>query len=323
MISQFINFTIIKSVYDNEITSKNRCEETWERFVNIISKPMITDTKESVPLISPVEYMDDEDALDFTPNNKVRRCSDNIKLWWMIGLDIDGQMTVKDAQERFKDYEYCLYTTHSHKTPKKQFDCFRVFILLKTPITNEDFTSRTKSIQKFIGSTDLSTLARSRGFYIYSHSQENAHNATFIYNSGKCLDIMEMEPTIDPPYVTTTDRQPPSEELKAKVLEQLFRLRTIDYTDWWKICSAMINTGYSLNEFEQLSRVIRSHRRNNCRGQWGSSKRKHIEFGFLINLLVENFGSSCLQIPKDQPTTAILAEQYNKLSNYKHKVDNS
>ncbi|MEI6297764.1 MAG: PriCT-2 domain-containing protein [bacterium] len=298
MINQTIKFTIIKSVYDNEISSKNRCEETWKKFVKIISKPMITDTKESAPLVSPVEYMLDADALDFTDTGKVRRCSDNIKLWHMLGIDVDGQMTIEDAKERFKDYEYCLYTTHSHKTPKKQFDCFRVFILLKTPITNEDFSIRKNAIQEFIGSTDLSTLACSRGFYIYSHSQENAHNAVFIYNEGRCVDILKMKHTIEIPYIHDTTYEPPTYELMQKVLEQLSNLREIEYDTWWKICSAMQDAGYSLVEFEQLSNTIRSHRKNNCKAQWGCSKRKHIQFGYLVNICIDNFGRNCLVLEK-------------------------
>jgi len=318
-----MKFTLIKSIYSNEILPQNRFDMPWERFCKILTVPQVVENKEDVQLISPVEYYSEEDALDFTDSGKVRRCSDNVKSWEALPIDLDGQISINDAKEYFKDYEYILYTTFNHQSEKKNFvDCFRIFIKITEPVLNEDFVCRRASLQKFIGLHDRSTLATSRGFFL--PSCKNAADAVFYHNQGIALDVKSLPPTIEIPYVPTTDREPPSEALKAKVLEQLFRLREVDYTDWWKICSAMINTGYSLNEFEQLSRVIRSHRpKNNCKGQWGSSKRKHIEFGFLINLLVENFGSSCLQIPKDQPQSFILAEQYNKLSNYKHKVDNS
>jgi hypothetical protein len=294
-----IKFTAIKSVYDNKILDKHRYSMSWEKFVKINSYLMITPNKEDAPLISPVEYMTSEDALDFTESGDVRRCADNIKLWWMIGIDIDGQMKIEEAKERFKDFEYFLYTTHSHKSEKKHFtDCFRIFILLETPITNEDFLCRKNALQEFIGSTDLTTLARSRGFYTHSCNQENAHHAAFFYSQGQCLDALSLPVTIEIPYTQDISYETPSYEFKQKILEQLGNLFQIEYEMWWKICSAMQNAGYSLSEFEQLSNTIRSHRKNNCKAQWNCSKRKQIPLGYLINLCIENFGSGCLSMVK-------------------------
>jgi hypothetical protein len=291
-----IKFTLIKSIYDNEILPANRFEMPWQRFCKILSKPQIVDNKEDVQLISPVEYLSEETALDLTDSSKVRRCSDNVYKWFALPVDVDGQMSIEDAKERFEDYDYIMYSTFSHKTEKKEFkDCFRLFFKIKEPVLHEDFLCRRNSMQEFIGSHDRTTLAGSRGFYLPSCSQENAHHAVYFHNEGDYLDIISLKPTIEIPYVSDTSREPPTEEFKQKVLEQLNKIRTQDYEDWWKLASAMYNSGYTFTEFEQLSNTIRSHRKNHSKSQWNISKKKTIPFGYLVNLCKTHVGEHCLQ----------------------------
>lgn len=312
-----MKFTVIKSIFDNEILPANRFEMSWERFCKILSKPAIVPKKDSVHLISPVEYLSDEEALDFTDSGKVRRCSDNVKTWYSIPCDIDGQMTLETAQERFKDYEYVLYSTFSHKSEKKNFkDCFRIFFKIKEPISNEDFLCRRNALQDFIGEHDRSTLATSRGFYIFSCPENDAH-PVFLHNQGIDLDVLSLPVTVEIPHVSDSIHDAPSYEFKQKILEQLGKLYQIEYDTWWKICSAMQDSGYSLSEFEALSLVIRSHRKNNCKAQWNCSKRKHIQFGYLVNLCVESFGSGCLAIDKDKPKNESLVNVFDALKNRK------
>ncbi len=291
-----MKFTVIKSIFDNEILDSNRHEMSWERFCKILSKPTIAQTKESVRLISPVEYYSEDEALDFTDSGKVRRCSDNVKAFYAIPADIDGNMTIATAKERFKRYQYILYTTFSHKSPKKDFkDCFRIFFKIKEPVSNADFLCRRAALQDFILKQDRTALATSRGFYIPSCSQENAHHAVFYHNQGIDLDVLSLPVTIEIPYVPDTSREAPTEEFKARVLEELGKIRIQDYEEWWKLASAMYNSGYSFSDFEQLSNTIRSHRKNNSKSQWNISKKKGISFGYLINLCKANLGEDCFK----------------------------
>ena len=288
-----IKFTTIKSIFDNEIAESNCHDMTWERFCEIMSRFTISKNKNDVMLLSPVAYYSKEEALEVTDSGYTRRCADNVKYWYMLGIDIDGQTTIEKAQERFADYAYVLYTTFSHQSEEKPYDCFRIFMLLEEPVSNEDFVSRKEAIQDFIGERDKSTLASSRGFYIPS-CPENSDHATFYCNEGKAIDLLSFEPTVQEIFVSVSNHEAPTEEFKQKILEQLGNLWEVDYDTWWKICSAMQDGGYALPEFEALSKTIRSHRKNNCKAQWNCSKRKPIPFGFLVNLVVEKFGSACL-----------------------------
>lgn len=280
-----IKFTTIKSVYDNEIGDANLHSMSWDRFTKILSKPLICPNKADAPLLSPVEYFSKQEAIELTDNGCVRRCADNVKSWYMLAIDIDGQMTIDEAVEKFSEYTYVLYSTYSHRTEEKPYDCFRLFMPLFSPVTNIEFQSRIPAIRDFIGNHDKTTLASSRGFYVPSHKE--GRHVVYHHNEGKCVDLMLFEPEIEEIYVTDTSREPPSEEFKTKVLNELFKLREIEYDLWWKIGSAMQSSGYSEMQFQHLSSVIRAHRKNNCRMQWRCSKRKKIGFGFLVNVVKE------------------------------------
>ena len=205
-----VKFTYIKSIFDNEILPQSRHEMSWDKFCKILSKPQIVKNKDDVGLISPVEYYSEDDALDFTESGAVRRCSDNVKAFYALPVDVDGQMSIADAQERFKDYEYILYSTFSHKSPKKDYaECFRMFFKIKEPISNADFLCRRNALQEFIGSHDKSTLACSRSFYVYSCPENDAH-AVYFHNQGIGLDVLAMPPKIEIPYVSDTSHEPPS-----------------------------------------------------------------------------------------------------------------
>lgn len=315
-----MHFTVVNSVFDNKVIKKNQFNCSWEKFVKMLSVPTIVPHKDDVKLISPVEYYSENEASDFTEDGFVRRCSDNIKLYHAIPVDIDAQMTIETAKERFKKYEYVLYSTFSHKTAKKDFkDCFRIFFKIVEPVSNADFMCRREALQKFIGEHDKSTLACSRSFFLPSCSQENSNHAYFHHNLGNDLDVISFEPTIEIPYVPDTNYEPPTPEFKEKVLEQLCRLRVIDYDVWWKIGSAMQEAGYRLDEFEQVSRMIRSHRLDTmkCKSQWNCSKRKHIPFGYLVNLLVDRFGAGCLKMDDNIPKNSTLKTPYERLKNIK------
>jgi hypothetical protein len=290
-----IKFTYIKTIFDNEILPANRFEMPWDKFCKILSKPQIVNNKEDVGLISPVEYYSEDEALDFTDSGAVRRCSDNVKTFYAIPVDIDAQISIETAQERFKDYEYILYSTFSHKSPKKAYkDCFRMFFRIKEPISNVDFLCRRNALQEFIGEHDKTTLACSRSFYIYSCPENDAH-AVYFHNTGISLDVLSLPVTIEIPYIQDTTHDAPSPEFKAKILEQLGKIRSQSYEDWWKLASAMYNSGYTYSEYEQLSNTIRSHRKNNCRSQWNISKKKGITFGYLINLCKIHLGEECFK----------------------------
>ena len=55
-----MKFTLIKSIYSNEILPQNRFDMPWERFCKILTVPQVVENKEDVQLISPVEYYSEE-----------------------------------------------------------------------------------------------------------------------------------------------------------------------------------------------------------------------------------------------------------------------
>jgi hypothetical protein len=301
--------TLLESIFNNEILPRNRKTYSWENFCKRLSKVQIVPDKNSALLISPVEYVSEDEAAEFTDSGKVRRCSDNVKAWHAIPVDIDGQMTIADAKVRFADYEYVLYTTFNHQSEEKPYDCFRIFFKLVEAVSNEDFLERRAAIREFIGCHDQTTLSQSRGFYVPSCSQAGLTRAEFYHNKGQSIDLMAFEAEIEEIYTPDTAREPPSVEFKAKVLSELHSLREIEYSEWWKIGSAMQDSGYSEAEFTELSSVIRSHRKNNCRMQWRCSRRKKIGFGYLVNLVIEHSGKDALKTARPMSSNSMFADR--------------
>lgn len=286
-----MHLTVINSTYDIEIWPSKEFDCSWEFFCKQLTKIQIVKAKTDVQLISPVEYFTIEESLDLTESGAVRRCADNIKLWHGVPVDCDGQMTLDEAKARFEKYSYVLYTTFGHQTVNKPYDCFRIFFEIKEPVNNSDFVARKESLQEFIGAHDKTTLAISRSFYLPSCSKENAHLAVFYCNQGIPLDVMELAPTIEIPYVPDENYEEPSPEFRARVLDILSNMHDMDYEDYWKIASAMYNSGYSESEFLEFSKRVRSHRLKTDKpaAQWKLSKRKNIQFGFLVNLCKTRF----------------------------------
>lgn len=300
-----IKLTLIKSIFDNEVTPEKQFSASWNEFCEMLENITITDDKQSVPLISPIEFVSLDDTNDLTDSGCVRRCGDNVKSWHMLPVDIDGETTICEAKERFAAFEYVLVTTHSHQSLAKPYDCFRIFFPLATPVSNDDFQARLTAIKDFIGFADKTTTSASRSFYLPSCSADNAHSSVYFRNSGKCLNLLDFAPEIKENYVSSmSSNDAPTQEFMQEVLEKLGGLYQVEYEDWWKIGSAMCEAGFSEWEFESLSKKIRSHRTESGNGkrqdkysvQWKLSSRRTVGgFGYLVNLCKKNFGQDCFK----------------------------
>jgi hypothetical protein len=110
--------------------------------------------------------------LDESGNPFTWKGSANIEQWYMLPCDIDNDVTINEAKQKFKDYEYVLYTTFNHQTGDTPKDKFRILFLLKNPVTTRELNARKPAIMKWLGSHDKSSLANFRGFYLPSHSVE-------------------------------------------------------------------------------------------------------------------------------------------------------
>lgn len=314
-----INFQLFEHKCDNKVKDFNRFNMDWLEFVDWCSEPVIVDNKDDAKLITPVDFYEVDDA-ELTDDGFVRRCGNNVKKWTMLPIDVDKDMTLKQAITHFKDYECVYYTSFNHqkwKGNEPPCDRFRIFFLLAEPIDNHEFKIRRNSLKQFIEFLDPTSLSVSRAFYVPSCSKEMYSESLFYHNKGKKLNVWDFEPEKEPEYTPLVQRDL-TDEMRQAVLDNLPNLGPVEYDIWWKIGSSMAASGYSYEEFVYVSQTLRSHRQDrNCKSQWSSSKHTKIDFGYLVNLLKDSLGTEWM--PKKKLTLNRYQQIMDKINNNRMK----
>lgn len=317
-----IKYTIGTRTTDNRVLPHNQHECEWERFVTLFSKHTITDDKTSVRLIVPVEFytrgetdlyakvtpgeairgygIEGEVKTDWYGKPYVHKSNKNIKNWYFLSVDIDGQMTIDQAKKRFQHYEYVLYTSHSHQSEDKPYDCFRMFFPFCEPIGNDDFSTRVESIRKWLGEENIdgSSLASYRAFYLPSCPEARKDKAVFIHNIGEALDpfvfgICEPAPVVDRVIVDI------DEPFKEMVFDLLLDIGNVQYEEWCSIASGMYSMKFSFEEFKIVSDSLRSHHTDrNYANIWAYAKTHNHTWKSVTHAIKQRLGDDCFKVWK-------------------------
>ena len=284
-----VYFTITHKVEDNRIFPNEQGELTWREFVNdIVKDNELLAQKTDALLLSPCQFKRATDSgckhapvtpgeaekglgevgsvkLDELGNPFTWKGSANIEQWSMLPCDIDMDVTINEAKERFKDYEYVLYTTFNHQTGATPKDKFRLLFLLKNPATTSQLKARKIAIKKWLGSHDKSSLADFRGFYLPSHSEENKDFVEFFHNEGKALDLNDFASTQPKPKIIKAVK---ADYDKDRILDDLTKIGTLAYQDWFGVCCALKDNGFDYSDFEAVSKCLRQGKTNDSRSNW-------------------------------------------------------
>src|SRR5574341_167047 len=147
------HFDSVRSVTPREIA------ETWPQLIRRFSTPTIRASK-SGPLWS---------AATFDPPHRKKQ---HVKTVWLLVCDVDGGMTIEDAETiiRALGLQAFIYTTHSHQritaAHPQPTDCFRVVIALAEPIDAQTFPRlRQWENQQFDGRIDPACKDASRMYF--------------------------------------------------------------------------------------------------------------------------------------------------------------
>jgi hypothetical protein len=170
--------------------------------------------KSNLPLFSPWIYKDASDPtvvkgndsdgkpLKFFSDTHVRRLSSNLAEMTMMVMDYDGDRTIDQIRELFKQWEHVLSTTLNHRIEGK--DKARVMLPFATPMPVADFKQLSEVIKAW--ATDLgadpSTADIGRMFILPAVREEHRHLAQSWHHEGAFLDwrmFSEMpKPTVAP-----------------------------------------------------------------------------------------------------------------------------
>lgn len=287
-----LQFTILTpnhcdSVNENRILPAYRHEATFTELYNFMQDTrMICHRKEDGKFIIPSS---------FVAGDCVARLAENVLDWYMLPIDIDGGMTIDAAKQKWKDYNYILYTSFNHSDSLHKF---RLLIELEHPMPDKTFERKRKAIYEWLGDgIDRTCLYRSRGFYLPTSNINNPTPPILEINYAKPLDWtifsdeVEVTQNYAPIECSTDDRQ--------RILAKL-RETTIDsYETWWQMISAMKNSGYSLQDAISVSAGNRLHDSSSFKNKTVQdvtqyynrqhSKPNERSIGFLIKLIRKQF----------------------------------
>lgn len=195
--------------WDNRVVP---LETTWEVFRDFILQGHVqveSEDRSAVKLFNGSEYKSVE-SLDGIPGVLVydddrekiytRRLKENVLAVTTLILDYDGGMSIQDARERFKNYEYVGYTSFRHlKT--KCVDKFRLVFPLASPIpaagiftdcddlvAGSEWYELTDALKAFAGDCDPASFRCNQFFYLPIARNSRAAMAEVWANSGAVLD---------------------------------------------------------------------------------------------------------------------------------------
>jgi len=326
-------FTLYENLFDNRILKTNQFEDVpWATFVQLIlNEHQLVTKKEDAKLIAPVRFYHWNDAgtqhavytkkeaekgygeekntkLDDNGNPYTWRGAVNVEAWSMLPVDIDGEQSMEDARNFFAEYTYVGYTSFNH-LKDGETEKFRLLLLLENPVIHMEFTQRLESIKEWLGKVDLSTVDASRGFYQPSCLPQREEIAKRWYNEGKrCLDIhsFEVRESIPKQKTKTVMEWSPleSDEDKKDLLDKLREVYLGNYEKWWKVSSAMVDGGFTLDDFKYVTigGMMSKKDASDCDNQWSRALARHkrghsISVGYLYNLVG---GSKVLRFVKKE-----------------------
>lgn len=194
-----IRFNFFNSKSDNRVQD---ADITWEELVGLLStghQPL--PDKFSAPAFNAVRYIDLNTALHqksgFNTDHDsgrpfVQRLRENILEVNALVLDYDDTLSIAEAMQRFKDYEYVGYTSWGHMETKG-VEKFRLVIRLTKPIParigkRNDWQEITAAIRHFAGPCDPKCLNPNQIYFIPTTHSSRIRHASVWHNKGGALD---------------------------------------------------------------------------------------------------------------------------------------
>ena len=214
-------------------------------------------------------------------------------------VDVDSGMTIPELKENpyYRKFSSGYYTTPSHTRKKPKF---RIIFLLENPITDP---FRMKMLYRgFIAlfGGDPACKDGCRLFY----GSPNAMSKQLIednYLPDLITDaIIEQQIRIyqeEFAQVKSVSYEPPSDKVKARILELLSQTYIGNYDIWFEVGSGMKTAGFELQDFINVSvgGLMRSKSPERCKSVWNDMKAGYYSLGTVIYFLKSHYGDEVVK----------------------------
>jgi hypothetical protein len=181
-------FSLIGHARDNKPLVR---EFSWKAIQNLLTRYEEREEKNG-PAFIPTHFEIPEDSTAKQPI----RCIAHSKKVSLAVVDFDGGKTISEAMKIYADYEYIIYSSHSHGP---SLDKFRLVIPLKKPVPGDKWIMAWRHLESMAPGLDTQCKDASRLYFLPS-CRPGALRFTHL-NEGKLLRL------------DTSDRPPAPSEL--------------------------------------------------------------------------------------------------------------
>lgn len=181
-----------KSVREAYIHPDEIVSASFEEFVEFaMANQVCLENKEAGQLFNMCSFIENPEppsAEHFNPESTphertslIRRCKANVQEIYALLLDVDGNLTLAEAVEKWHAFEFFVYSTHGNSAQKEKF---RLVMPLGTPVSRDAFDERHTALCEFFG-VDKASFTISQAFYWPSYSPANADIRFAYHNKGE------------------------------------------------------------------------------------------------------------------------------------------
>ncbi len=131
-----------------------------------------------------------------------KRSAANVEFYYGATIDLDNTpLTIKEVQDLFSKYKYCIYTTHNHKAPGKGLR-YRLVLPYRKPQSPERHVQTMLHLMHELGvdNVDTSSKALSRPMYLPSCPKRRQKYFQFVQNDKARLynpDTIKIDPSLE------------------------------------------------------------------------------------------------------------------------------
>ena len=163
-------------------------------------------------LFIPSDFRLTDDPLAQQNDKGFRRCNANVHGKDLLILDVDNDigkgctmLSLEEAKTAFADYTYILYTSYHHRMAEYgNVDRFRLIIPLSSYCRQPNWVLRIERMKSLWRFADPASFTLSQPFYFPVVHPDRASDYVCWTNTGKALDLNDIEPVITASTIART-----------------------------------------------------------------------------------------------------------------------
>jgi len=220
-------------------------------------------SKDKVSMVAPYVY-DSSCVVNGRHGPYMYRDFENIALYTMLVLDIDGGMTINQAYQRYGHVEFLLHSSFNSgvidRKTNKACERFRMFLPLSEHVGLDDYYERKDVFKTHFVGADKSSFTRGRHFYMPSVRVGYEDEYVFDHNipdDEKRLNLYDIKVPPKPVYIrpAASSIVPTvvNNEDRELLLAEIIKCDLDEYDDWYKCLYLMIRVGFSDEVLYEIS----------------------------------------------------------------------